>query len=141
VRAARGAGVRLTVTLATVALLAGCGASPPDLFLLRRTGSVPGARLTLLVNDGGFVHCNGGPALMLPGPLLLEARYIAAHVHDPAQRGLALPPGPAPVFAYSLSDQDGHVSFSDDSSGQPPEFFRLALLVREIARRVCHLSR
>jgi hypothetical protein len=141
VRAARRAGVRLTVTFATVALLAGCGAKAPDLLIVTRTGMVPGARLTLLVSDGGFVHCNGGPALTLSDPLLLEARYITSHLHDNAQKGLALPPGPQSVLHYALRDEDGHVSFSDDSPGQPPETYRLALLVREIAREVCHLPR
>jgi hypothetical protein len=134
-------GARLAGALLVGALLAGCGASPPDLFVVRRSGPAPGAALNLLVNDGGFVHCNGGPALMLPGPLLLQARYIQTHIHDPAQAGLTLPPGAQPVFHYALRDVDGHVSFSDDSRGQPAVFFRLQLLVLEIAQQVCHVAR
>ena len=42
------------------ALLAGCsGVKPADLFLVTRTGAVPGAPLTLLVNEEGGVTCNG----------------------------------------------------------------------------------
>ncbi len=45
----------------TVAAAAGCGGiEAPDLFLVQRTGSVPGAGLTLLVNEEGGVQCNGG---------------------------------------------------------------------------------
>ena len=36
----------------------------PDLFLLTRTGQ--GATLTLLVNDGGTIRCNGGKAAAWP---------------------------------------------------------------------------
>ncbi|HEU4703782.1 MAG TPA: hypothetical protein VFS37_14980, partial [Conexibacter sp.] len=58
--------VALAAGLVGAIVLAGCGAATPDVFLLTRSGSIPGARLTLLVNDGGTVRCNGGEPRQLP---------------------------------------------------------------------------
>ena len=121
---------------------AGCGGvMSPDLFAVQRGGAVPGARLNMVVNDGGTVRCNGGPSLKISDPLLLQARSVQTALHDPASRALALPPGPQSVFRYAVRTQDGRVSFSDDSRGQPAVFFQLALLVRQIAQQDCHLPR
>ena len=128
--------------LAVAGSLAGCGGiRAPDLFIVQRTGTVPGARLTLLVNEEGGVRCNGARALKLSDPMLIEARGIQEHMRDPASKHLSLPPGPRPVFSYRLREESGSVSFSDDSSGQPAVFHRLALFVLQTAQRVCHLPR
>lgn len=120
--------------------MAGCGGiRAPDLFLVQRTGTVPGARLTLLVNEEGGVRCNGGPTLKLADPQLVEARGIQEDLRDPASKHISLPPGPQPVFSYRVREESGSVSFSDDSSGQPKVFHRLALFVLQTAQRVCHL--
>ena len=120
--------------------LAGCGGiKAPDLFIVQRTGTVPGARLTLLVNEEGGVHCNGGRTLKLSDPMLIEAREIQEDMRGPASKHISLPPGPRPVFTYRLRQESGSVSFSDDSSGQPRVFRRLALFVLQTAQRVCHL--
>lgn len=132
----------LAVTVAAAAL-AGCGGgfTAPDLFAVQRSGSEPGANLALVVNDSGTVRCNGGRALPITDPQLLEARSVARDLHDPAKRGLSLAPGAQPVLRYDVRDQDGRVSFSDDSAHQPQVFFQLALLVRQIATQDCHLRR
>lgn len=120
--------------------LAGCGGiKAHDLFLVQRSGSVPGAQLTLLVNDEGGVRCNGGPQRKLGDAQLIEARAIQEDLRGPAAKHLTLPPGPRPVFSYRVRDEDGSVSFSDDSSGQPAVFHRLVLLVLRTAQRVCGL--
>jgi hypothetical protein len=121
----------------------GCGGGQisPDLFAVQRSGSVPGAALQMVVNDGGTVTCNGGGARPVSDPLLLQARAVTRDLHDPATRGLALPPGPQPVLRYAARTQDGHVSFSDDSAAQPAVLYRLALLVRQIAQQDCGLAR
>jgi hypothetical protein len=113
----------------------------PDLFAVQRSGSVSGASLQMVVNDGGTVTCNGGAARQISAPLLLAARAVARDLHDPATRGLALAPGPQPVLHYAARTQDGHVSFSDDSAAQPAVLYRLALLVRQIAQQDCRLAR
>jgi hypothetical protein len=64
-RRSRGGGVRGSVVCSptSVALLAGCGGNgvvAADLFIVYRSGSVPGANLMLLVNEEGVIHCDGG---------------------------------------------------------------------------------
>jgi hypothetical protein len=125
--------------LGAAALLAGCGVKSADLFLVQRSGNVPGAQLTLLVNEEGGVRCNGGPTLTLDDAQLIEARTIQEDMREPAAKHVSLPPGPRPVLSYRLREETGSVSFSDDSSGQPRVFRRLALFVLQTAQRVCHL--
>src|SRR6202035_966042 len=78
--ARRGGGERLTSAWAVAALavavtLGGCGGvRAADLFIVSRTGSSPQARLTLLVNEEGGVHCNGGRTLKLSDPEIVRAR-------------------------------------------------------------------
>jgi hypothetical protein len=123
-----------------VIMLAGCGGiTAPDLFLVQRSGSVAGARLTLLVNEEGGVRCNGGETLKLSDPQLVEARAIQEDLRGPASRHLSLPTGPRSVFSYYVRDENGTMRFSDDSSGQPPVLHRLALFVLQTSQQVCHL--
>jgi len=135
--------VAVPAALAVATLAAGCGGGvlSADLFEVKRTGTVPGAPLDLVVNDGGTARCNGKPPQPMSAPELLAARDLQRQVQPLLLRRAALPPGPAPVFTYTVRDQDGHLSFSDDSPGQPPALFRLALLSRQIARGACHLQR
>jgi len=130
----------LGAALVAAGSLGGCaGIKAPDLFLVQRTGTVAGAQLTLLVNEEGGVRCNGGRTLKLSDPQLIEARGIQEDMREPASKHVSLPPGPRPVFSYRLREESGSVSFSDDSSGQPSVFRRLALFVLQTAQRVCHL--
>jgi predicted metal-dependent peptidase len=122
------------------ALAGGCaGIKAPDLFVVQRSGSVAGAQLTLLVNEEGGLHCNGRAAPKLSDPELIEARTIEEDMRDPASKRVHLGRGPAPVFSYSVRQEAGSVSFSDDSPGQPKVFRKLALFVLQTAQRECHL--
>lgn len=132
---------RAAAALAAAALLGGCGTPSADLFVVHRTGSIPGARLTLLVSDGGFVDCNGGRDRDMSDPLLLDARELARDLEKYAKRSLRLPPGPGSVLTYSVRLEDGTVRFSDTSPRQPPVFRRMALFVREVAKGSCGLAR
>jgi hypothetical protein len=133
--------VTLLGALVAAALAAGCGGvEAPDLFVVQRTGSGPGARLTLLVNEEGGVRCNGGRTLKLSDPQLVQARAIQEDLHDPAVRHLSLPARARSVLSYYLRDENGTVRFSDDSAGQPAVFRRLALFVLQAAQQVCHLA-
>jgi hypothetical protein len=132
--------------LATVMLAAGCGGgiAAPDLFVVQRTGSVPGAGLTLLVNEEGGVHCyknptHPGPTLKLSDPLIVRARALQEELHEQASEHLSLPPGTGSVLSYYLRDENGTVRFSDDSPGQPKVFRELALFMLQVAQQVCHL--
>ena len=133
---------RWAALLATAAGLAGCGQiRAPDLLVVHRSGSIPGARLELLISDDGTLHCNGGKSRVLPSQLLLDARETARKLARAAQSGLALRPGPRSVLRYRIRTKDGTVAFSDDSRGQPPAFFLAQQLVRNIARQGCGLPR
>jgi hypothetical protein len=126
--------------LLLVALTAGCGGiKAPDLFIVQRTGSVPGADLTLLVNEEGGVQCNGGAVLKLSDPQLVQARAIQEDLQGQASQHLSLPARAGSVLAYYVRDEKGSVRFADDSSGQLPVLRNLALFVLQTAQQVCHL--
>jgi hypothetical protein len=131
----------VAAALAALVLLAGCGTPSADLFVVQRTGSIPGARLALLVSDGGFARCNGGPDRDLPDPLLLDARELARDLDKPAQRHLELLPGPGSVLSYSVRLEKGTVRFSDTSPRQLLVMRKLALFVRRVAKGTCGLER
>ena len=129
-------------------LLSGCGGPSADLFLVERSGSIPGARLTMLVGDGGTVTCNRGDQKPITSDQLIDAREIARDLNGPkdeengpADRGLTLPPGPGAIMRYDIRSEDGSVAFSDTSRGQPPVFYRVAKYTRDLAKGVCGLSR
>jgi hypothetical protein len=131
----------LAPALAALALLAGCGASTPDIFLLTRAGSLPGARLTLLVNDGGTVRCNGGAARPLSDPELLAARRIGEDLSDAAKKDLTLPAPAGSLLRFRVRTQDGTVTFSDVDAARRPELGRTIEFARQVAQDVCGLAR
>jgi hypothetical protein len=121
-------------------LAAGCGGvKAADLFLIQRSGATPRARLTLLVNEEGGVHCNGGPLLQLSDHELVIAKATQEELHEAASSNLSLPPRSGSVFTYSLRDEDGTVRFSDNSVHQPGVLRQLQLFVVQTAQQVCHL--
>jgi hypothetical protein len=133
--------VRVFAAYALIAATAvGCGAPPADLFVVTRSGSIPGAGLKLLVSDGS-VTCNDGPERRIAGDRLLTARELARDLEGPAERYVRLPPGPGAILRYRVRGEHGTVEFSDTSRRQPPVFFRLAAFTREIAKEVCGLER
>jgi hypothetical protein len=138
--AALGARVSLVpAAIAIVVAIAGCGGvRPPDLFVIERTG--PGGRLTLLVDEQGGLHCNGGRELKLSDPQLIQARALQEELATPASEHLSLPPRSGSVFSYSVRDESGGVSFADNSSAQPKVLRNLALFVLQVAEQNCHLS-
>lgn len=128
------------LVLACAATLGGCGGVlSPDLFILYRTGGTPAAKLTLLVNEEGVVHCDNGPAHRLSDPQVIEARTIQEDLHDLAARHASLQALPGSVLAYYVRDQDGSVRFADNSVGQPAVTRKLALFTLSVAQGVCGL--
>jgi len=125
---------------AAASLAAGCGGvTAADLFLVTRSGATPHAHLTLLVNEEGVVHCNGGAPLKLSDAQLVQARAIQEEMHGAATSNLALPANPGSVMSYAVRDEDGTVRFSDNSSRQPHALRQLALFVLQVAQQVCRL--
>jgi hypothetical protein len=128
------------VLAAVTALLAGCsGVKPADLFLVTRTGSIPGAPLTLLVNEEGGVSCSGHAKPRLSDKQLVQARALQEDLHGPASAKLSLPARPGSVLSYEVRTEAGTVRFSDNSSGQPAVLHKLALFVLQVAQQTCHL--
>jgi hypothetical protein len=131
-----------TVAAALLAgtLASGCGGvKAADLFLVQRTGSSPHARLTMLVNEEGGVHCNAGPLRHLSDRQLVIAKATQEELHDAASSDLVLPPRPGSVYRYSVRDENGTVQFSDNSLKQPSVLRQLQLFVVQTAQQVCHL--
>ena len=129
--------------LGVCAALAGGGCSgvvSPDLFIVYRSGSAPRAKLTMLVNEEGVVHCNKGPARHLSDPQIIEARTIQEGLEDPASQHESLPPKPGSVLSYYVRDANGSVRFSDNSAHQPSATRKLAAFVLTVAQSVCGLS-
>jgi hypothetical protein len=127
--------------LALLALaLAGCGTPPPDLFEVERTGSDRNANVTVVVNDGGKVSCNGKEHA-LDADRLLAARQVLRDLEPQAELHLELPPGPAAQLSYRARMQAGTVAFSDTSRGNPKSFLALAGFIKDVTERVCGIER
>lgn len=142
--------VLLAVVACTVSAAAGCGGGPPaDLFVVQRTGSIPGARLTLRLTDDGGAYCDRAKRRELTSAQLIEARELRRELNGderddeqgPADHHVRLAPGPGSILRYRVITEDGAVGFSDTSPQQPEAFFRLAKLTRDVARGSCGLPR
>jgi hypothetical protein len=132
------------------AVSAGCGGGPPaDLFVVQRSGSIEGARLTLRLTDDGGAYCNRGGRKDITSAQLIDARELRRELDGEedkdkvglAQRRLNLPPGAITTLSYRVRSEKGTVAFSDTSARQPQAFYRLAKLTRDIARGACGLPR
>ena len=128
----------LILILATAAAGCGLGVRGPDLFLLKRTG--PGTRLSLLVNDGGTISCNGGKLRPLADPLLLRARDLAVSLDGDAKRSLRIVSPRGSVFRYEIRLQDGTIAFPDTAAARHSELAQAELLAVQVAQRACGLS-
>jgi hypothetical protein len=118
-----------TAALLAAAALAGCGLAvqSPDLFALTRTGV--GKTLTMLVNYGGTVSCDGGPAKTLSDHLLLVARDLPVQLQTDAQRKLDLPSSPGSVYRFKVRLQYGTIAFPDTAAAKYPALAQLEQFV------------
>ncbi len=125
--------------VAVIVLIAGCGGGveAPDLFLIERSG--PGPRLTLLVNEEGGLRCNGGRERKLSEPQIVQARALQEELKTPAGEHVSLPARAGSVFGYYLRDENGSVSFADNSADQPKVLRNLAVFVLQLAQQNCRL--
>jgi hypothetical protein len=131
---------RAAAGLLAALALAGCGSPPPDLFEVQRSGADRNANVTLVVNDGGSVSCNGN-SRPLDAKDLLRARQLLRDLEPQAQLHLALPPGPGSQLAYKARMEAGNVSFSDTSRGNPQSFLQLAAFTKDVTEDICGLQR
>jgi len=134
-------GALAACSLIVLMLLGGCGGiTAPDLFIVQRNGAGTGARLTLVVNEEGGVSCNGAKGKQKLGDSeIVKARAIQEEIKEYASKHLSLQARPGSVLSYRLRDQDGTVSFADNSAAQPKVLRELALFVLQTAQQVCHL--
>ena len=134
--------VRVLLPMA-IALLAatGCGGSAGDLLAVKRSGTVPGAELQVIITDAGFASCNEADELRLPEELLLDAREVERDLETAAEEQLSLNPGDGSIFSYEVETPTGIVRFADTSSGRVEGMDELAFLVRQVAQDVCGLPR
>jgi hypothetical protein len=138
-----GAATRLVAAAGAGAValaLSACGTPSPDLFVVQRDGTVPGAKLHLLVSDTS-VRCNHRDPLPLTSAQTIEARDITDDLLAVQSGAVAYPkPPPAQIFRFQITDQEGTLRFPD--TAQRPEILpRTALFVRRVAIDTCKLTR
>lgn len=122
------------------ATIAACGTASPDLFVMKRDGTVPGAKLELLVSDQ-TARCNNGPIKDLPSKQILEARDLRDDLLE-VQGGLVAVPQapPSQIFSYAVTTEAGTLRYPD--TAQRPEVLpRLTRFVRRVAIDLCGLER
>lgn len=133
-------GAALAAVVASGLALAACGTPSPDLFLVRRDGTVPGAKLTMLVSDT-TARCNGGAVQPLTSEQTLEARDITRELLKVQSGKVAVPTAPpAQIFRFSVRTEDGTLRYGDTAQ-RPVILPRLTLFIRRVAIDVCGLQR
>ena len=127
--------------LLAAAALAACGTPSADLFVVERTGSLPDARLTLRVGDGGTVRCDGGDERPIASEDLLDARQLTEELRPLLDRDVRLAPREGSLLQYRVTGEEGEVRFADNSRGLPATFAELIRFTRRIATEVCGRDR
>jgi hypothetical protein len=124
---------------AVAALLTGCfEVHSADLFLLTRTGQ--GSRLTMLVNDGGTIRCNGGKAKPISDSSLITARDLSDNLATDAQNNLTIPDRPGSVYYFRIRLEQGTVSFPDRAAASRKVLGQAELFAAQTAQRDCGLT-
>ena len=127
---------------AALVVLAGCGGPADDIFAVQRNGTIPDAKLRLIVADDGTVTCNGGPSRDMGDPRLLTARSLGTELNSTASKGdVHLPPGRASILAYEVLLPQGTLTYEDSSPRQTKAMAQLQGFVRDVAIHVCRLPR
>ena len=136
-----GARAVIVATILAAGLATGaCGTPSPDLFVVERDGTVPGAKLTLLVSDQ-TARCNGGPVKDLTSDQILEARDIHKVLLLEQTAGKPIPKAPpAQIFSFAVQTEQGTLRYPDTQQ-RPPILPRLSRFVRRVAIDTCGLRR
>jgi hypothetical protein len=133
-------GAIAAAALLAMSPLAACGTPSPDLFVVNRDGTVPGAKLTLLVSDQS-ARCNGAPAKPLTSPQILEARDLLRQLLELQTSKDAIPnAGKAQIFSFVVQTEEGKLRYPDTQQ-RPVVLPRLTLFVRRVAIDTCGLQR
>lgn len=130
----------LLVLAATSVALGACGTPSPDLFVVERDGSVPGAKLNLLVSDI-TVRCNGRSPVPMTSKQTIEARDITDDLRLVQSRAVRVPKAPpAQIFSFAIRTEDGILRFADTAQ-RPRILPRTARFIRRVAIDTCKLER
>ncbi|MEA2186878.1 MAG: hypothetical protein QOK16_1889 [Solirubrobacteraceae bacterium] len=117
-----------------------CGTPSPDLFVVKRDGVVPGAKLELLVSDTS-ARCNHGAVKPLSSAQTLEARDITGELLKVQSGEVSLPDEPQyKIFSFVVQTERGSLSYPDTAQ-RPPVLPRLSRFVRRVAIDTCGLQR
>ena len=126
--------------VAVAVLVAGCfDVQSADLFLLTRTGQ--GGTLTLLVNDGGTVRCNGAKAKPISNSTLISARDLTDNLATDAQNHLTIPKAAGSVYYFTIKLQQGTVSFPDRAAATHKVLAQAELFAAQTAQKECGSGR
>jgi len=127
---------RALATVAAAIALAGClDVQSPDLFLLTRTGE--GGKLTLLVNYGGTISCDGRRAKTISDAMLIQARDLADDLVSDASRNLRIARVPGTVEYYTIRMQQGTISFPDRAAATHPTLAAAELFALHAEQVAC----
>ncbi len=120
--------------------MASCGTPSPDLFVVDRGGTVPGAKLRLLVSDQ-TARCNDGPAQPLSSTQIIEARDIRRDLLEVQAGAVDVPKAPpSQFFSFAVTTEEGTLRYPDTAQ-RPPVLPRLSRFVRRVAIDTCDLPR
>jgi len=121
------------------AALAGCGTPSADLFVVEREGTLPGAKLHLLVSDGGWVVCNrDGRERTIDSDRLLDARQLTEDLRPLLDRGRTYPAArEGTLLRYRVSGEEGVIRFADTSAAREPVLGRLIQFTRRVSMAAC----
>lgn len=130
----------LVFTLALALALGACGTPSPDLFVVHRTGTVPGAKLDLLVSDQSAT-CNKAKPRELSSAQIITARDILNDLLEFQRGNATVPPAPpAQIFRFVLRDEEGTLRWGDTTQ-RPSILPRITQFTRDLAKELCGLPR
>ena len=116
---------------------AGCGVKAGDLFALTRTDPATGSKVQMVLDEEGGLTCDGGKLVKISDAQLVQARGIQEELKGEASSGADLPPRAGSVYTYVLRDEDGTLTFSDNSLRQTTAMRQLQLLTLQMVALAC----
>ena len=97
--------------------------------------------MTLLVNYGGTISCNGGKAKTLSSSTLITARDLTDNLGTDATHNLTIRSEPGTVNYFRIRMQQGTISFPDKAAdAEHPNLARAELFATQEAVHACGLS-
>lgn len=121
------------------------------MFIVKRDGTVPGAKLKLEISDDGGAYCNDGARHEITSGQLIDAREIRRILNgdpkDPknvpgvARKHLSLPPNGPTIYSYGVRSEEGTFNFHESSRERSAVIPRIVQLTHDIATDSCGLKR